>query len=182
MSKLIAIDCDSVLFPLNELAVLPVLSDHFNREVRKDEITDWHYTELGREARNLAFEQFRRPDLYDGYRLEKIMPGAAKVLADLREYHRVIAVSSPVEEHACSKWRFLRRCGFSHQDIVLTGDKRLVDFDVLLDDGPTYCLDIGPAHALVFDQPWNRADELQDFVRAYGWDDVPRKLDRLLGQ
>jgi 5'(3')-deoxyribonucleotidase len=179
MRKTIAIDCDSVLFPINELVVLPLLSSRLGREVRKIEITDWDYGEIDG-AKEIAYEAFAREDLYDGYQPGVIAPDAMDVLADLRYRHRVLAVSSPVATHAGSKWEYLRRCGFKHEDIVLCGDKSLVEFDVLLDDAPKYLLDVGAAHAVVFDQPWNRGIDLRDFERAYGWEDVPRKLERLI--
>jgi len=178
--SLIAIDCDSVLFPINELVILPLLESRLGRPVSKQEITDWDYSAIPG-AKEIAYEAFKRPNLYDQYRLGAVNPDARDGLAILREtYERVIAISSPMTDHASSKWRFLKRCGFAHTDIVLCGDKRLVDFDVLLDDGPQYCLDFSRDHVVVFDQPWNRLDELQDYERAYSWEDVPRKVARLI--
>lgn len=178
VNGIVAVDCDSVLFPINELVVLPLLRERLGREVQKQEITSWDYVEI-EGAKKIAYEAFKRPNLYDAYDLS-VMPGAVDGLAVLRSQYRVIAVSSPFAEHATSKWSFLRRCGFKHEDVVLCGDKRLVQFDVLLDDAPMHLLDVGSAHAVVFDQPWNRVDELDSFERAYGWEDVPRKVARLL--
>jgi len=177
--KVVAVDCDSVLFPINELVVLPLLESRLGRPVSKQEITDWDYSAIPG-AKEIAYEAFKRPNLYDQYNLGAINPDALDGLAILRTQYRVLAVSSPMTDHASSKWRFLRRCGFAHTDVVLCGDKRLIDFDVLVDDGPQYCLDMGQDHTVVFDQPWNRIDELQGYERAYGWTDVPRKVARLL--
>ena len=174
----VAIDCDSVLFPINELVVLPLLESRLGREVRKQDITDWGYSEIPG-GKQIAYEAFKRPNLYDGYTL-KVMPGAEDALAVLRSQYRVIAVSSPFAQHAGSKWSFLQRCGFDHEDIVLCGDKGLVGLDALVDDAPSHALRVGRERCVVFDQPWNREDALSDFERAFSWEDVPRKVARLL--
>ncbi len=173
----IAIDVDSVLFPINELVILPLLSARLGREVSKDEITSWAYGEI-EGGKEIAYEAFRRSSLYDPYDLS-MTPHASKELGVLRKrYKRVLAVSSPFAGHATSKWRYIQRCGFEHNDIVLCGDKSLVDFDVLVDDRPDTALEMGPGRVVVFDQPWNR-DVPLEYERAYNWADVPRKVARL---
>ena len=175
-ASVIAIDCDSVLFPINELVVLPLLSERLGREVVKQEITSWDYGEI-EGGKAIAYEAFQRPNLYDPYDLS-IVGDAEAGLWNLRHtYDRVIAVSAPFDQHAGSKWRFLRRCGFAHEDIFLAADKGMVFWDVLVDDAPKYALEFGNEEVVVFDQPWNR--DLTGFERAYGWADVPRKVARL---
>lgn len=175
----IAIDVDSVLFPINELVVLPLLEARLGRAVSKQEITTWSYGEI-EGGKDIAYEAFRRSTLYDPYDLS-VTPGATEALAELRStYDRVIAVSSPFAGHATSKWRYLQRCGFDHEDIVLCGDKSLVDFSVLVDDKPETCAELGTICSVVFDQPWNRLPELAEHERAYSWEDVPRKVARLI--
>jgi 5'(3')-deoxyribonucleotidase len=176
---IIAIDVDSVLFPINERVILPALhAAGLPTQLR--EITDFDYAAcLSENHKQVAYDQFRRSDLYDGH-----MPpdSAMEALKILRRNNHVIAVSSPFAGHATSKWRFCQRAGFKHEDIVLCGDKGLVRFDVLLDDRPSTLEEIGPSHAVVFDRPWNRTDGLMGYPyeRAYGWDDVVRKVARLL--
>jgi 5'(3')-deoxyribonucleotidase len=175
--RTIAIDCDSVLFPINEVAVLPYMSAALGREVSRNEITDWTYGAI-EDGFKHAKVIFTRPNLYDGYDLS-ITEGAVDGLAALRAtYDRVIAVSAPFWQHASSKWAYLLRCGFHHDDIFLCADKASVRFDVLVDDAPHTCVEIGANRVVVFDQPWNRDLDLT-YPRAYGWEDVPRKVARL---
>jgi 5'(3')-deoxyribonucleotidase len=173
----IAIDCDSVLFPINELVVLPLLSAHLGREVEKDEITSWSYGDIP-DGKRIAYEAFKQTGLYDGFGPDK---ETAEKLALLRAlYQRVIAISAPFAQHASSKWSYLRRCGFEHEDIFLCADKGMVRWDVLVDDAPKYAQTLGPGRVVVFDQPWNRLPSLSDHQRAYGWSDVQRKVAGLL--
>lgn len=179
--KIIAIDCDSVLFPINELVVLPLLSERLGRTVYKREITSWSYGEI-EGGKEIAMEAFMRPNLYDAYDLS-VTPDAEEALRMLRDrYDRVIAVSTPFRAHASSKWTYLQRIGFKDEDIVLCGDKSLVAFDVLVDDRPDTARVLGPECVVVFDQPWNRDTDLciPFYERAFGWEDVPRKVARLL--
>ena len=185
MLKTIAFDIDSVLFPVNELAVLPALSEHFGRTVSKDEITDFDYRKcwpnepqaVANAAQAVAFEQFRRRDLYDGHELNKHQRDTLGVLRAAG--YRVLAVSSPFQQHASSKWAYCLRAGFDHKDIVLCGDKRLVDFDLLIDDRPYAIHQIGPERSLVFDQPWNTRLPTR-FGRVMGWEVMlPRILRHL---
>jgi 5'(3')-deoxyribonucleotidase len=163
MSAVIAFDVDSVLFPINELCVLPYLRDAHGILMTKDQITAFDYG--NKTIQKWAYEVFRRSDLYDGHLPD---PDALAVLTDLRKRHRVIAVSSPFRGHASSKWAFCQRFGFDHEDIVLCGDKTLVGFDLLVDDRPRTLMEVGSRRALVFDQPWNRG-ELLWFDRIHGW-------------
>lgn len=177
--RTIALDVDSVLFPINELIVLPVLSGRLGRSVGKLEITSWSYGDI-KDGKKTAYQVFRRPELYDLYNMEHLYGGAEEVLGALRTHHRVIALSSPFASHATSKWRFLQRLGFAHEDIVLCGDKTLVGFDLLLDDAPHTCAAVGADRAVVFDQPWNHVPELRYFHRANHWQDVPEIVARIL--
>ena len=178
--RTVALDVDSVLFPINELQVLPYMEQVLGYPVDKSEVTTWTFGDIPR-GRELALAVFTRPDLYDGFTV-KHTPGLADALALLRSQYRVLAVSAPFAEHATSKWHYLRRLGFTDDRIVLTGDKGLVDFDVLVDDKPLTAEVLGPSRVVVFDQPWNRVDDLQLHHRAYNWDDVPRKVARLVAQ
>ena len=175
--KTIGIDVDSVIFPMNELVILPAL-ERAGFPTRLEEITDFDYAVcLGREQRDVAFTAFKNPKLYDPY---KLSPEVADGLAVLRSQYRVLAVTSPFAEHASSKWRYCLRAGFDHKDIVLAGDKTLLRLDVLVDDRGETCLAMGLTSAVVYDRPWNRQDTLNGFTRAYGWDDIPRKVARML--
>jgi len=182
----IAIDVDSVLFPINDMVILPAFHaagirlGPSARPIVKEDITDFDYEKcLGPWAKVVAFQQFQRPDLYDGYTLGEYPRAVVDELRDT--YDRVIAVTSPFWQHASSKWNYCLRAGFDHKDIVLCGDKSLVDFDVLLDDRPETIAQIGRDRAVVFDQPWNRFDPPGiHYVRAHGWGEVLEKIDALV--
>lgn len=184
--KIVGIDVDSVLFPIQELVVIPAWVDAGLGGCMQD-IVAFDYKacpNLTKAHEDVAFDQFRRFDLYDGHRPTT---EARDALKELRSLYRVVVVTSPFAEHATSKWAYCQRAGFDHKDIVLCGDKGLVGIDVLVDDRAETALQLGKDRVVVFDRPWNRDlyGSMQDdrghpFARAYGWEDVCRKVARLL--
>jgi len=179
VNKIIALDLDSTLFPLNELVVLPALRAA-GFDVKMWDITTFDWEEcLGPEVKKIAMSVYMRPDLYDGLELSD---EAIRLLDSLRRrYSRVIMVTSPFQQHAGSKWAFCQRAGFAHKDIFMCGDKALVNFDVLLDDRAETCAKIGPRRAVIFDRPWNR-DLSPYFTRAYSLEDAERKIGRAVAR
>lgn len=172
VGRTIGIDVDSVLFPINELVVLPYLRT-FGYDMELEDIYAFDYGDP--EIKRLAFECFKRTDLYDGYTPED---DAMMALEMLRQYNRVIAVSSPFAQHASSKWAYCQRSGFQHEDIVLCGDKSLVNMDALVDDRVDTALELGSRRVVIFDRPWN--DDLLGFSRAFGWRQVIPALNAII--
>ena len=174
--SILALDIDSVMFPINEELILPALRRAGMPYEMKD-ITDFDYRKcLGQFARDVAYNQFKRHDLYDYSVLQAPVRTALKLL---RAEYTVLAVSSPFQQHASSKWDFMRREGFSDQEIVLCGNKALVDVDLLIDDRPNTCRMVGHSRCVVFDQPWNQ-NVSEYFERVYNWEDVPEMVARFL--
>ena len=174
---IVGIDVDSVLFPINEKVILPAF-ERAGIPALMEDITDFDYAKCLTEGhKQIAMAYFAQHDLYDDF---DISPLVRDELAVLRSQYRVLAVSNPFYEHAGSKWDFCYRAGFDHENIVLLADKALLKLDVLVDDRPRTCQDVGAARAVVFDQPWNRGQAMGGYTRAYGWSDLTRKVARLL--
>ncbi len=180
MDKIIALDLDSTLFPINEWLVLPTLRANGFPDVTIDDVTAFDWEEcLGRRAKAVAFDVYNDPNLYDGLNLPA---EAQQLLSDLRNrYDRVIVVTSPFPQHAGSKWNLCVRSGFAHKDIFMCGDKAMVNFDVLLDDRAETCAKIGPRRAVVFDRPWNQKLSPY-FTRAFGLLDANKKIGQAVAR
>lgn len=164
--KIIGVDVDGVLANVHEK--IDVEWERAGLECRHAaDVTDFDYAKcVGKEAKEIAYAVFRRPDLYD----DMNAAGEAKaVLGDLHDMGRVVAVTSPFAEHAESKIRFCRRAGFSFDNIFLCHDKHLLKLDVLIDDRAETLIE-PPFAGVLFDQPWNRW--LRHPRRARGWHDV----------
>jgi 5'(3')-deoxyribonucleotidase len=163
----VAVDCDGVLVAVNPLIVAEWQAAGL--PYTYEDITAFDYEAcVGREAKDLAFGVFRRPDLYDKLKPE---PGALMGLRDLRKFARVIAVSNAMPEHAGSKLRFLLRTGFSHRDIFLAADKASVCANLLIDDRAS-TLYHWPRERIVFDRPWNRSWDIPYCHRVKEWPDI----------
>lgn len=168
---IIALDMDGVMCeePQNEHIVR--LNAEFDTKYTLEDITDFEYSMLTHQQRQFLFglDCWHREDLYD-----KVPMSAEKleIIKKLRELGRVIALSSPLEGHIKSKYRWLRK-SFDRKDIFLASDKTLVKADVLVDD----CLDnifTWPGeYAIIYDQPWNRnQDGVAFYPRAHTFYDV----------
>jgi 5'(3')-deoxyribonucleotidase len=174
-SAVIAIDVDSVMFPVNELVVLPALR-HQGWDYQLADLTTFGYEYcLGSAAARQAYACLRSPTLYDGWGLTNAEDSTVR---RLREMGRVIAVSTPMVQHIASKWAYCERAGFAPGDIVLTGDKGLVTFDVLIDDRPDTIMSLPEEQTIVFDRPWNR--EVQGRMRVHKFTDIPEAVEMLL--
>ena len=143
---------------------------------RYEDISAFRYPNLTHRERRQVMKWWHKADLYDSHPPE---PGCISALAALRRRHRVVAVTSPMDGHVHSKWRWLRRTGgFREADIVITGDKTLVPGDVLLDDrvkNLEQAEETGHALPVCFDRPWN-----QDWAgaRVRSW---PEFVDHVAG-
>ena len=175
MRKTIAVDCDGVLVAVHKI-IDEVWAERGLPFQHDPHVTDFDYRKcVGNLAKELAYGVFQRPDLYDSPYLE-LEEGAMAGLCALRaSQYNVIAVSSPFAQHAGSKWGLLRRLGFEHDEIFLTGAKHEVRWDTLIDDRAETVLET-PHYldALLFSQPWNRwVNEYPANVRRVGsWDDI----------
>ncbi len=168
--KIVGIDIDGVLAAVHEKIDREWINHGLTCRHDPD-VTDFDYAKcVGKEAKKIAYEVFRRPNLYDNMNPE---PEALQVLNGLRHRFKVVCVSAPFVEHAESKWRFAQRCGFEVGEIFLCHDKHLVRLDALVDDKAETLVE-PPFKGVLFDQPWNRW--LRHPRRAETWADVDRIL------
>ena len=171
----IAVDVDSVMFPVNELVVLPSLRMQGFRVELEDIIDfDYHACLTASEAR-AAMRCLKSATLYDGWNLTQ---AEAATLKRLRHMGRVIAATSPFVQHASSKWSYCHRAGFAHSDIAMIGDKTLLKFDVLVDDRPDTLMALPSETVIVFDRPWNR--DVTGRLRVEKFSEIPEAVALLL--
>lgn len=165
----IALDMDGCLVDFN-----PLIIEELNAagmEHRYEDITTFQYRDaLGPEADDIAWSVIRRPDLYDALEPE---PGAMAALEDLRTFADIVVLSSPVEDHAGSKMRWLLQHGFDRKEIILSSNKNLAGAgcDLLVDDA-IHNIEVWPRPVVVFDRPWNHHLE-GEYPRATHWSQVP---------
>jgi len=165
----IALDMDGCLADFNPLVVDALREAGY--ELEYDDIKTFRYGDtLGPEANEIAWDVIRRVDLYDSIEPE---PGAKDAVAKLREFADVVALSSPVEDHARSKMEWLLRFGFGRSEIILASNKDLAGAGCsLLVDDAIHNIESWSRRVVVFDRPWNRHLK-GEYPRATRWDEVP---------
>lgn len=157
----VAIDVDGVLTEHN-WTNLKRLNEHFGTSYRYEDITSFAYDFLTEEERAFIYEEcWHDPTLYDDATLT---PCQERALEELEEWTNIIVVSSPLQGHIESKYRFLKR-HFDRSQIILASNKSLIRADLLLDDGP-HNLEAFPSISIAFDRPWNRD---WDGPRVHDW-------------
>ena len=180
----VALDMDGVMVDWSQRAV-NAINEELGTNYLVSDIRHFNYAEsFGKPARKIVYEKvLSDPHLYDDIDPE---PGFEVALEELRSKYRVIAVTAPVVGHASSKLRWLHRHGFSHKDTFLCHDKKMVDFDVLVDDKLETFHELRE-RCILFFRPWNRsvfeddATPIPFKALVVGWDEVPDTVDFFLG-
>lgn len=169
----ILLDVDGVLVDKTH-EHLAAINARFGTSFTYKDVTDWNYSYMTPEQIRYQNELWDSPTLYDN---EELSLAYLATLSELRKMGRVIACTSPFVGHASSKYRFLRRCGFSMRDIIMAKDKNLVFGDLLIDDG-AHNIEEFHSRAILVDRPWNQHSGHQP--RVYSFEDLPTVAERLL--
>ena len=165
----ILVDVDGVVVDTSG-EVLRRYNLDFGDKLTNWDIKDWHTHKFVKpECGKRIYEYFAQSDLYDRLPL---ISGAAEVIRELRQVHRVIFVTSGL---FFGKVKFLKRHGLIRdveyeKDLIFAHSKDLILGDVLIDDRIENCLG---RTAFVFDQPWNRHVVMP---RVFGWENVLEEL------
>ena len=145
----ILLDMDGVLVHNNQ-KFLDKLNETFGTRYKRDDITDFHYSNFSYEQRNYMYHLWNQPWVYDHAELGQ---EEMKAINELRKMARVVACTAPLEGHIQGKYRWLRQ-HFDKEDITIAHDKNLVKGDILVDDA-IHNLQQFDGHTIVYTQPWN---------------------------
>ncbi len=161
----ILIDCDSVLVEHNDLHIDKV-NEVFGTSYTFESITSFGYDFMTHEQRELTYELWRDPTLYDDAELtqEQLV-----TLERLRKLARLVVVTSPMVGSVDSKYAFLLKY-FDRHDILTASDKSIIRGDILIDDSQKN-LDAFPNPVIIFDKPWNQ--QVLDGWRCFAFKDLP---------
>jgi len=148
---IIALDCDDVLLDL-----VPNWLKRYNKDfsdfVKVSEIKDWDiskYVSCGE-----GIYKYLVPDLY---RDISVVEGALLGINQLRNWARVIVVTSNMGDNSGVKFNKLNELGFEvdKKDYFECSDKSLVASDFLVDDNIDN-IKHSYGKGVLFSQPWNR--------------------------
>lgn len=174
MKKLtILIDMDDVLENLITCWVNELNRLH-GTSVDVSEITDWRmilfFPSLTKEE---VFEPLFDPALWKSLDPIQNAPDVVKQLIDDGHTVRVVTASHyntvpPKVKRFIEMYPYLK-----WEDIIIASDKKLVQGDVLIDDGVHNLVDF-PATRILFDRPHNRSFPAEDnnMIRVSTWDEI----------
>jgi 5'(3')-deoxyribonucleotidase len=165
---MVILDIDGVVWDHNRF-FLERVNGRYGTSYKFTDIVAFRYGEfLPEEHANYIYKLWHSPDLYEMD--ECLMPGALSGIECLQQITRVVAVSSPLEGHIESKYRWLVKT-FGRRDIALLSDKNLVykPGRIMVDDA-IHNLKEWPGKTICFDQPWNHDYPTKGWYRrARGW-------------
>ncbi len=166
---IIGLDVDGVLAD----TMTPWLARYnaeFDDNLTPEDITDWSIHDFVKpEARKRIYR------LMDASIYDDTLPiaGALQGVRELRCLgHRIIFITSSMENQWGAKYGWLKRHGFieARKDYFEAADKALVAADLLLDDYHTNVMRFSILRrAVLFNQPWNR--RYYDLPRVCSWPD-----------
>ncbi len=172
---IIAVDCDGVLSDFVGRCAEVVAARH-GVHFTVDQVTQWDFVTTPGWKKDF-FQHCKEPGFVYGM---QVLPGAVWGVDKLREFGRVICITSPfggAPVWASEREAWLRdHFRFDRKDIVQCDDKSLITRAVLLDDNPENI----QGDDLLIDRPWNQ--HAAGLVRACAWDTAVAYVRVVLNQ
>jgi 5'-nucleotidase len=167
---IVAVDVDGVIADLQSELLLRYNED-YNDSLKLEDITAWDFVNFVKpECGANVYRYFDAPDLYD---YVSPLEGAVRGVTLLQMNHRVVFVTTATDGSAGAKKRWLKDFDLLTDDknYVECQDKSLILADVLIDDG-VHNLRGFKGDRIIYNQPWNAGESVQNSFRAHGWIDV----------
>lgn len=177
----VLVDMDDTLENLCEEWV-NYLNDKYGTEVEHSDITEW---DMSKAFPTINKELVYAP-LFDKALWERLtpLPGAVeKVHQLIKDGHKVVIVTASHQDTVSLKLNsvlFKYFPFFTHNDVIVTSQKQLVQGDVLVDDAPhNLC---GGTYQGILMNAYHNADydaESNGLIRAKDWDDVYNIINKI---
>jgi uncharacterized HAD superfamily protein len=164
----IALDVDGVLADI----IFVWLDDYnktHNKSITKEDTDQWDFW------KNLGYDKYRfYEDLSRCWSRWEGVPPMEENLADASEKLNSVGTVDIVTARDAASTQYVKQWlihhGIKYNDYVavLSGrDKADLDYDVFIDDSPTYVIDMASKgrHVLLYDQPWNQSVTDSKIVR-----------------
>lgn len=158
-------------------AALSVVHEVSGQLYRAEDLPTWDiWDHVGREHEGACYERYRAEGFCAGL---QPYPGAVDGVQRLLSVAEVHVVTSPIHG---KHWYYERaewvrqHLGIAPKQVLFTGHKEHVAGDILIDDRVLHVRKWADMHPLgvgiVWDQPYNRAEDTNGLLRARSWDDV----------
>jgi 5'-nucleotidase len=165
-----AVDVDSVVAELGDVWLGRYNKDYNDHLTSKD-IRSWDtHLYVKPECGKKIYEYLEDPTLYD-----EVLPviGSQDGIKFIKQFCRVVYVTSSTVGASGAKYRWLRRYGFitNLDDYMECKDKSLIRTDYLLDDRFENVVSFH-GFGILFNRPWNRGSKYFYSARLKDWNDI----------
>lgn len=191
--KTIAFDIDEVLTPLLQ-EIIKWHNNKYDTSYKLDDFYTYNYWLVWGGTKDETIKKVIAFCATDHFRNLKPMDGAAKVVRELADKHRLVIITSRrIElEDITRAWieRYFPNCfeeiyfgnhyALGGKSISKPDMCKRAGADVLVDDSPSYvkeCAANGIDAYLFGEYPWNKMEETPGVYRASGWDDLLGRLN-----
>lgn len=173
MRKTIAVDMDEVIADLLGHWI-EAINEYEGESLKREEILDWDmtkYVSCGKKVyTHLTYDLFRNlPVIKDSQRVVK------ELMKEYEVYIVSTATNHPESMLAKLEWLKEHFPFISSDNVVLCGNKRIINTDFMIDDG-MHNLESFKGTGILFDAPHNRLET--EFMRVKSWNDIEEYLLR----
>ncbi|MEK5162374.1 hypothetical protein NYE69_08545 [Paenibacillus sp. FSL R5-0527] len=180
--KIVAIDMDDTICHLVPKAIHYHNLQYPDRPLTMEKMTSFDMTKIWHPDCNEDIF-FGRPGLYE--ELEIFDEHTVEEVRKIASEHDVIIVTAARPSAVPEKWNWLQRHMpfIPYENFFIARRKSLVNFDLLIDDGPHNLLPAMEAGKLTIGipRPWNTP--IQDlFLMKDSWDGMSKLVNRLLAE
>ena len=161
--KIIGIDMDDTLYDF----VKPLLLLHnarFRVNIKESEITDYEIQKfLSPFCKNL-FNEFANEDFFEKIKIKK---NNIESINNLQKTNKIYFVTAGAPKTAQYRHKLLQRTfsWYKHNNLIIIGNKKLLDIDYLIDDCPHYVAACTRYLSILMSRPWNKNCLGEGFVR-----------------
>ncbi|WP_256757811.1 hypothetical protein [Cohnella sp. WQ 127256] len=180
--SIIAVDMDDTICHLVKRAIYHNNNDFPTHPLQYEEMFDWNTDHLRHpECTQDVF--FGRPGLFE--ELDLFDEHVIEEMEKLHNAYDVIIVTASEPKSVIEKWNWLQKHMpfISVENFIACKRKYLIDYDLLIDDGPhnlVPALEAGKK-VLCIPHPWNlKAREQYDFPLMTGWKNAKERVDQIL--
>lgn len=179
---IIAVDMDDTICHLVKRAIYHNNNEFPTHVLRYEDMIEWNTDHL-RHPDSTQDIFFGRPGLYE--ELEVFDEHVITEMEKLHNAYDVIIVTAAVPKTVAEKWNWLQKHMpyIPAENFFTCKRKHLINFDLLIDDGPHNLLpavEVGKK-VLCIPHPWNlRAREQYSFPLMTSWEGAKERVDAIL--
>lgn len=175
----LVLDCDGVLYDLNGYVLRELVNPVLGTTYSDDDITDWKWSGLSPEARDIFYQSLDTPDVWH---LGNAYPGAAADVQALAHHYSIVIVTAMRTRYKSLRALWLRNNNIPWDQLVTTPEKlktaRAFGAVAVVEDYAVTANIMSRASipSYLVNRPWNRYAAVDAGVHRGSWADAVAEL------